>query len=180
MKFCPSVLALAAIAAHASAMAQSASSVQVYGQVTAGVTQRNHQTGGGSITELSNSQFAASLLIISSRPCDMPANLQGLWADTMQPPWSSDYHANINLQMIYWPAETANLPECFEPLDRYIAFLTGPGAKTGATTSGQASAQGGTRWAFSGWAAGSAALACCTTAAPAALQITSRVSGSVM
>lgn len=62
MKFCPSVLALAAIAAHAAAMAQSASSVQVYGQVTAGVTQRNHQTGGGSITELSNSQFAASLL----------------------------------------------------------------------------------------------------------------------
>jgi alpha-L-fucosidase 2 len=63
----------------------------------------------------------------------MPANLQGLWADTVSPPWSSDYHANINLQMIYWPAETANLPECFEPLDRYIAFLTGPGAKTAKT-----------------------------------------------
>lgn len=75
-------------------------------------------------------QFGRYLLISSSRPGDMPANLQGLWADTMQPPWSSDYHANINLQMIYWPAETANLPECFEPLERYIAFLTGPGAKT--------------------------------------------------
>ena len=75
-------------------------------------------------------QFGRYLLISSSRPGDMPANLQGLWADTMQPPWSSDYHANINLQMIYWPTETANLPECFEPLDRYIAFLTGPGAKT--------------------------------------------------
>jgi alpha-L-fucosidase 2 len=75
-------------------------------------------------------QFGRYLMISSSRPGDMPANLQGLWADTMQPPWSSDYHANINLQMIYWPTETANLPECFEPLDRYIQFLTGPGAKT--------------------------------------------------
>ncbi len=75
-------------------------------------------------------QFGRYLMISSSRPGDMPANLQGLWADTVQPPWSSDYHANINLQMIYWPVETANLVECFEPLDRYIAFLTGPGAKT--------------------------------------------------
>jgi alpha-L-fucosidase 2 len=75
-------------------------------------------------------QFGRYLLISCSRPGDMPANLQGLWADTTQPPWSADYHANINLQMIYWPSEPANLPECFEPLDRYIAFLTGPGAKT--------------------------------------------------
>jgi alpha-L-fucosidase 2 len=75
-------------------------------------------------------QFGRYLMISSSRPGDMPANLQGLWADTVQPPWSSDYHANINLQMIYWPVETANLVECFEPLDRYIKFLTGPGAQT--------------------------------------------------
>lgn len=75
-------------------------------------------------------QFGRYLMISSSRPGAMPANLQGLWADTVQPPWSSDYHANINLQMIYWPTETANLVECFEPLDRYIAFLTGPGART--------------------------------------------------
>jgi alpha-L-fucosidase 2 len=60
----------------------------------------------------------------------MPANLQGLWADGVQTPWNCDYHANINLQMIYWPAETANLTDCFEPLDRYITFLTGPGAST--------------------------------------------------
>ena len=77
--------------------------------------------------------FGRYLLIGSSRPGDMPANLQGLWADTVQPPWGADYHANINLQMIYWLAETANLTECFEPLDRYIAFLTGPGAKTAKT-----------------------------------------------
>lgn len=75
-------------------------------------------------------QFGRYLMISSSRPGDLPANLQGLWADTVQPPWSADYHANINLQMIYWPVETANLPECFEPLDRYIAFISGPGAKT--------------------------------------------------
>lgn len=75
-------------------------------------------------------QFGRYLMISSSRPGDMPANLQGLWADTVQPPWSADYHANINLQMIYWPVEAANMVECFEPLDRYIAFLTGPGAKT--------------------------------------------------
>jgi len=75
-------------------------------------------------------QFGRYLMISSSRPGNLPANLQGLWADTVQPPWSSDYHANINLQMIYWPTETANLPECFEPLDRYIGFLSGPGART--------------------------------------------------
>jgi len=77
--------------------------------------------------------FGRYLLIGSSRPGDMPANLQGVWADTVQPAWGADYHANINLQMIYWLAETANLTECFEPLDRYIAFLTGPGAKTART-----------------------------------------------
>jgi alpha-L-fucosidase 2 len=75
-------------------------------------------------------QFGRYLLISSSRPGDMPANLQGLWADGVETPWNCDYHANINLQMIYWPAETANLPDCFEPLDRYIAFLAGPGART--------------------------------------------------
>lgn len=75
-------------------------------------------------------QFGRYLLISSSRSGDMPANLQGLWADGINTPWNCDYHANINLQMIYWPVEMANLTECFEPLDRYIAFLTGPGAKT--------------------------------------------------
>ena len=41
----------------------------------------------------------------SSRPGGLPANLQGLWNDSMSPPWDSDYHLNINLQMNYWPAE---------------------------------------------------------------------------
>jgi len=74
--------------------------------------------------------FGRYLLISSSRPGDMPANLQGIWAEGVQVPWNCDYHANINVQMNYWLAETANLPMCFEPLERYIEFMSGPGAKT--------------------------------------------------
>src|SRR5262245_50890240 len=54
-------------------------------------------------------QFGRYLLISSSRPGDLPANLQGVWADGFRPPWNSDYHLNINLQMNYWPAEVTNL-----------------------------------------------------------------------
>ena len=56
-------------------------------------------------------QFGRYLLIASSRPGGLPANLQGLWNDSMSPPWDSDYHLNINLQMNYWPAEVTNLAE---------------------------------------------------------------------
>ncbi len=61
-------------------------------------------------------QFGRYLLIGCSRPGSLPANLQGLWNDSNTPPWSSDYHANINVQMNYWPAEVAGLPECHTPL----------------------------------------------------------------
>ena len=74
--------------------------------------------------------FGRYLLIASSRPGGMPANLQGIWADTVSPPWSADYHLNINLQMIYWPAEVCNLSELNEPLFAYIESLTENGAKT--------------------------------------------------
>jgi alpha-L-fucosidase 2 len=74
--------------------------------------------------------FGRYLLISSSRPGGMPANLQGLWADTVSPPWSADYHLNINLQMIYWPAEVCNLTELNEPLFGYIESLQANGAKT--------------------------------------------------
>ena len=50
-------------------------------------------------------QYGRYLLMCSSRPGDLPANLQGLWNEQMRPPWNSDYHININLQMNYWPAE---------------------------------------------------------------------------
>ena len=74
--------------------------------------------------------FGRYLLISSSRPGGMPANLQGLWADTVSPPWSADYHLNINLEMIYWPADVCNLGELNEPLIAYIESLQASGAKT--------------------------------------------------
>jgi alpha-L-fucosidase 2 len=61
-------------------------------------------------------QYGRYLLISSSRRPGLPANLQGLWNESNSPPWSSDYHANINVQMNYWPAEPANLSECHLPL----------------------------------------------------------------
>jgi alpha-L-fucosidase 2 len=61
-------------------------------------------------------QFGRYLLISCSRPGGLPANLQGLWNDSNDPPWHCDYHANINIQMNYWPAEVANLAECHLPL----------------------------------------------------------------
>jgi alpha-L-fucosidase 2 len=61
-------------------------------------------------------QYGRYLLIACSRPGTLPANLQGLWNDRNNPPWHADYHSNINLQMNYWLAETANLAECHRPL----------------------------------------------------------------
>lgn len=75
-------------------------------------------------------KYGRYLLISSSRPGTLPANLQGKWNDKTNPPWASDYHANINIQMIYWPAEVTNLPECHEALVDYIDKLRKPGQKT--------------------------------------------------
>ena len=66
-------------------------------------------------------QFGRYLLISCSRPGGLPANLQGLWNDNNRPPWHSDYHANINIQMNYWPVEVAGLAECHTPLFDLIA-----------------------------------------------------------
>ncbi|OQA40575.1 MAG: hypothetical protein BWY52_02836 [Chloroflexi bacterium ADurb.Bin325] len=57
-------------------------------------------------------QYGRYLLIASSRPGAQPANLQGIWNQEIRPPWSSNYTTNINTEMNYWPAETANLAEC--------------------------------------------------------------------
>ena len=67
--------------------------------------------------ELESTLFAYGryLLVGSSRPGSLPANLQGLWNDDNSPPWHSDYHSNINVEMNYWPAETTNLAECVLP-----------------------------------------------------------------
>ncbi len=68
-------------------------------------------------------QFGRYLLIGSSRPGDMPANLQGLWNEHMAAPWNADYHININLQMNYWPADVTALPECHEPFFTLVERL---------------------------------------------------------
>jgi alpha-L-fucosidase 2 len=68
-------------------------------------------------------QYGRYLLISSSRPGSLPANLQGLWNDSNKPPWRSDYHSNINIQMNYWPAEPANLAECHRVFADYVSSL---------------------------------------------------------
>lgn len=87
---------------------------------------------GGSDPELAALyfNFGRYLLIGSSRPGGLPANLQGIWAEEIQTPWNGDWHLDINVQMNYWPAQVCGLPELQEPLDALIASLTGPGAKT--------------------------------------------------
>ena len=75
-------------------------------------------------------QFGRYLLFGSSRPGCLPANLQGIWNENYQPAWDSKFTININLQMNYWPAETANLTECHEPLFDLIDRLRVTGART--------------------------------------------------
>ena len=75
-------------------------------------------------------QFGRYLLIASSRPGTLPANLQGLWHNNVDGPWHVDYHNNINLQMNYWPVHTTHLDECALPLIDFVRSLVKPGAET--------------------------------------------------
>jgi len=75
-------------------------------------------------------QFGRYLLISSSRPGGLPANLQGVWNNSNTPPWNCDYTLNINAEMNYWPAELCNLSECAEPLMAWMEDLRKPGEKT--------------------------------------------------
>jgi alpha-L-fucosidase 2 len=75
-------------------------------------------------------QFGRYLLISCSRPGGQPATLQGLWNDSMTPPWESKYTININTEMNYWPAEVANLGECVQPLQSMLMDLSETGART--------------------------------------------------
>jgi alpha-L-fucosidase 2 len=61
-------------------------------------------------------QFGRYLLMASSRPGTLPATLQGIWNDKLEPSWDSKYTININTEMNYWPAEMCNLSELHEPL----------------------------------------------------------------
>ncbi|MFS9248664.1 SIALI-17 repeat-containing surface protein [Streptococcus infantis] len=67
-------------------------------------------------------QYGRYLLISSSRDRTdaLPANLQGVWNAVDNPPWNSDYHLNVNLQMNYWPAYMNNLAETAKPMINYI------------------------------------------------------------
>jgi len=102
-------------------------------------------------------QYGRYLLLGSSRPGTMPANLQGLWAWKLVNPWNADFHTNINIQMNYWPAEMTNLAECHLPLFDLMDSLVKPGSRTAKT---QYNARGWVvhhltdAWGFSGCADG--------------------------
>ncbi|MCO6497937.1 MAG: glycoside hydrolase family 95 protein [Chitinophagaceae bacterium] len=74
--------------------------------------------------------FGKYLLISSSRPNLLPANLQGLWATEYQTPWNGDYHLNINVEMNYWPAEVTGLGDLADPLFKFTRHLVPNGTKT--------------------------------------------------
>jgi alpha-L-fucosidase 2 len=75
-------------------------------------------------------QMGRYLLIGSSRPGQLPANLQGLWNEQLKPQWNADYHLNINLQMNYWPAEITGLGDLHAPLFDFIHSLVPSGRRT--------------------------------------------------
>jgi alpha-L-fucosidase 2 len=76
-------------------------------------------------------QYGRYLLLGSSRrPAVLPANLQGIWNKDFKAAWNSDFHTNINLQMNYWPAEVANIPETVAPLADFLERLVVPGGAT--------------------------------------------------
>ncbi len=74
-------------------------------------------------------QYGRYLLIGCSRQGTLPANLQGLWNNRNKPPWNSDYHTNINVQMNYWLAEPSNLAECHRPFIDLTKAMTEPSRK---------------------------------------------------
>jgi alpha-L-fucosidase 2 len=74
-------------------------------------------------------QFGRYLMIESSRPGSQPANLQGIWNESLNPPWESKWTVNINTEMNYWPVEVVNLSECAGPLFDLISDV----AETGKT-----------------------------------------------
>jgi len=75
-------------------------------------------------------QYGRYLLIASSRAGSQPVNLQGIWNESLRPPWDSKWTVNINTEMNYWPAEPANLGECVGPLVDMLADCAETGART--------------------------------------------------
>ena len=81
-------------------------------------------------------QFGRYLLICSSQPGGQPANLQGIWNESLTPPWDSKYTTNINAEMNYWPAEVTGLSELHEPFITMVKELAQTGAVTADTMYG--------------------------------------------
>ncbi|NQT82865.1 glycoside hydrolase family 95 protein, partial [bacterium] len=75
-------------------------------------------------------QYGRYLMIASSRPGSQPANLQGIWNESLRPPWESKWTVNINTEMNYWPAEVCNLAECHQPLFGMLDEVMISGRKT--------------------------------------------------
>ena len=75
-------------------------------------------------------QYGRYLLMASSRPGSMAANLQGIWNSSLAPPWESKYTININIQMNYWPVEVCNLSELHGPLFHLVEGLRPTGGRT--------------------------------------------------
>ena len=75
-------------------------------------------------------QYGRYLLLSCSRGGSQPANLQGLWNDSLSPPWGSKFTVNINTEMNYWPAAPANMIECYAPLFAMLQDISETGAKT--------------------------------------------------
>ena len=101
--------------------------------------------GTGEQRQLENMlfQYGRYLTIASSREdSQLPSNLQGVWNCMNNPPWASDYHMNVNLQMNYWPTYSTNLAECALPLIDYVDSLREPGRVTAEIYFGVASEDG--------------------------------------
>jgi alpha-L-fucosidase 2 len=94
---------------------------------------KNYKPGNDPGYEALCYQYGRYLLIASSRPGSQTANLQGIWNDSLWPPWSSKYTININIQMNYWPAEISGLSECFEPFYNLLSDLSKTGNRTAKT-----------------------------------------------
>ncbi|MDR0866620.1 MAG: glycoside hydrolase N-terminal domain-containing protein [Candidatus Symbiothrix sp.] len=99
-------------------------------QLLAGYKNNTNTTAENLYLEQLYYQYGRYLLISSSRKNGLPANLQGIWAEGLAPPWSADYHTNINLQMNYWLAEQTNLAECHWPVFEYVKSLVPRGKYT--------------------------------------------------
>ena len=105
---------------------------------------KNYKSQEGQDLEELFFQYGRYLLISSSRDCPdaLPANLQGVWNAVDNPPWNSDYHLNVNLQMNYWPAYVTNLLETVFPVINYVDDLRSYGRLAAARYAGIVSREG--------------------------------------